>query len=599
MTERRKKMHQLCVLSVLLLVFSLSNGQIDRTQYITLDEVRTDMEAYALTVWYGTEIETFPLKILSVVRNRQPGEDMILVVGQDERFKQAGAVRGCSGSPVFIDGRLAGALAAGWSAAKEPLYLVRPIEAMLEVGTLPATESPGQGRRLIKMDVSQPLDLETVAEQVTRAFASRSAGDRPLLPLATSLPAHVCGELAEGFRSLGVMPIPGGLTASAVSDATDETPFERGGVLSVVLCTGDISLAGVGTVTEVDGDIVYGFGHDFTGIGAVEFPMGDGFVHSVIASRDMSFKLATPGTVRGTIQFDQYAAIRGQIGKMPTMVPMRITVERFNDPQVRTYACRLAYDREYTPMIARTIAQAAALMRGPLPPEHTVRYQGRITVQGGEPIAFENVSSGRSVAEVGSELLSTLTLLLNNSFEVVKPESIELDMVIEPDDSTAAIWSARLSQAVVKPGQTMTADVMLQTFRAERIAASVELTIPETMPPGKYPLHLLGASAYNSFLNQNAPQRFRVVDAESLRTGLNRVLNMPRNRLYAVLPVPATGLTLRRHELPDLPPSRMLLIQDARRLEPIEPYKNWIENSAGLDKIVSGGAQIELTVEQP
>jgi hypothetical protein len=596
--HRNDKRYQYIVLGVLL-VLGVSQGEIDRTKYITLDEIRTDMEAYARTVWYGTEIETFPLKILSVVRNRQPGEDMILVVGTDERFKLAGAVRGCSGSPVFIDGRLAGALAAGWSSAKEPLYLVRPIEAMLEVGTQPTVEQAGQGRRIAAMDFSRPLDLAEVAHRVTEAFASRVAGDNALLPLATSLPAHVCSELAEGFGSLGVVPIPGGLTAAAASQSPEEVTFERGGVLSVVLCSGDINLAAVGTVTEVDGDTVFGFGHSFTGIGQIEFPMSTGYVHSVIASRDMSFKLATPGAVAGTLQFDQYAAVRGQIGRIPAMVPMRVTVDRYNDPKVRTYACRLAYDREYTPMIGRLVAQASALMQGPLPPEHTVSYQGRIAVKDGEPITFENISSGRSVTEVGSELLSTLTLLLNNPFDVVKPESIELDMVIEPADSTAAIWSAQLSKAVVKPGQTITVEVMLQTFREARATTSIELKIPETMPAGKYPLQLLGATTYNSFLNQNAPQRFRVVDTQSLVTGLNRVLNMPRNRLYVVLPVPATGLAMRRHELPDLPPTRMALLQDARRLQPMEPYKNWVESNVELDKIVSGAAQIELTVEQP
>jgi hypothetical protein len=119
------------------------------------------------------------------------------------------------------------------------------------------------------------------------------------------------------------------------------------------------------------------------------------------------------------------------------------------------------------------------------------------------------------------------------------------------------------------------------------------------MPPGKYPLHVFGAAAYNTFLSQNAPQRFRVVDAKTLVAGLNRVLNMPRNRLYAVLPVPATGLTLRRFELPDLPPTRMLVIQDGRRIEPMEPYRGWVESTLSIDKVTAGAIQIELTVEQP
>ena len=117
MMSNTKTSGLLYALIVMFIVGGVSRGQFDPARHIALDEIRTDMAAYALTVWYGTEVEKFPLKVLSVVRNRQPGNDMILVVGTDERFMHAGGVRGCSGSPVFLDGRLAGALAAGWSGA--------------------------------------------------------------------------------------------------------------------------------------------------------------------------------------------------------------------------------------------------------------------------------------------------------------------------------------------------------------------------------------------------------------------------------------------------------------------------------------------------
>ena len=113
----------------------VAGAKLDRTRYIGLDEVRTDMEAYCLTVLKGNNIERFPLKILSIVRNFRPKRDAILVVGTDERFIHAGPIHGCSGSPVYIDGRLAGALAAGWDGSKDPLYLVTPIEEMLRIGT--------------------------------------------------------------------------------------------------------------------------------------------------------------------------------------------------------------------------------------------------------------------------------------------------------------------------------------------------------------------------------------------------------------------------------------------------------------------------------
>lgn len=583
----------------LLLFCTPAGAEMDKTKYISIGEIRTDMEAYCLTVWYGTEIEKFPLKILSVVRNQKAEGDMILVLGTDERFKNASAVHGCSGSPVFIDNRLAGALAAGWDGSLESLYLVRPIEDMLEVGTGGKGALPASAAGLSVMDVREPMTLAGLYTQAARILARPQTADAMTLPLTTSLPAEVCRSLAESFDRLGVSPLPAGAATFAADPNALNVPIERGSVLAAVLCSGDITLASTGTTTEVVGDTVYAFGHSFTGTGPVEFPMAAGKIHTVIAGRDSSFKLSSPGPIVGTIQFDQSAAVRGQIGVMPKMVPMRVTVQRYNDAKTRTYNCQLAFDRHYTPMIGQVVASSAVLMQGALPPEHTLRYRGQIAVSGGKTIAFENISSGNSASDVSRELLSTLTMLLNNPFELVAPEEIELNVSIEPQDQTAEIWSARLSQATVKPGQTITAEVVLQSFRAVRTTCSVELKIPETLPPGKYPLQLLGAEQYENFVSKNAPQRFRVVDAASLVEGLGRVLNMPRNRLYAVLQVPSTGLTLRRHELPNLPPTRMNLLQDAKRLQPLEPYKGWVENNIVLDKIIAGAAQIELTVEQP
>ncbi len=577
---------------------SAALGQLDSDRYITLDEIHTDMKAHTLTVWSGTEIERFPLRVLSVVRNRQPGEDMILVRALDERFEASGAVQGVSGSPVYIDGRLAGALAAGWMGSLEPLYLVRPIENMLQVGAASSAVATASGSGHMTLNVSEPLDLSAIYEQAMAKQTPLGSRDSLPLALATSLPAEVCRHLSGTDMVPGATLLPGALTTPAAGQDMD-VPIEPGGVLAAVLCSGDINLAAIGTATDVQGDTVYGFGHSFTGLGAVQFPMAAGTVHTVVAGRTSSFKFSSPGPILGTIEYDQNAAVRGRIGKIPTMVPLRISVERFNDPEVRVYDCQLAFDRQFTPLIARLVVQASALMQGPLPPEHTVRYKGRIEVQGGQAIAFDNVSSGRSVAEMGMEILSTLTLLLNNPFELVRPEAIDVELFIEPGDSTAGIWSAQLSRTTVKPGQTVTANLMLQTFRASRSAASIELAIPDSMPAGKHTLHLMGAAAYNSFLTQHAPHRFRVVDTDSLLTGLDQVLNMPRNKLYAVLPVPATGLTMRRHALPDLPPTRMALMQDPKRLEPAEPYKNWIQNSVALDTIVSGAVQVELTVEHP
>ncbi len=593
----RKIGQKYVLLWIIAALFGLLGGLSAQTETIALDAVRPGMEGYCLTVWAGTAVEKFPLKVLSIVRNQKPGSDMILVRVNEPRFEKAGAIHGCSGSPVYLEGKLAGALAAGWDGSLEPLYYVRPIEEMLAVGTTPQPSAaplhwPSAGGEGINLTELAAFYRESIYKPQT------ADSDRKPLPLSTSLPEPVCRSLSEGFLRMGFAPLPSGMSAGT-ADASAQTDLVPGGILAALLCSGDVQMAAVGTATHLDGQTVYGFGHSFTGNGPVEFPLAAGTVHTIVATQSYSFKLASAGAILGTIQFDQNAAVRGQIGVMPRTVPLRITVERFNDPKTRTWNCAMAYDRFFTPMIAQLVVAATAQMQGPFPTEHTLRYAGKIETNKGRAITFNNLSSGRNMADAATELFAALGILMNNPFEEIIPTGIELQITIAPSDANASIWTTTLSQTTVKPGQTITAELTLESFRTAKSKQSISLTVPNNLPPGKYPLQLMGAEPYAAFLRQNAPQRFFVMDASSLLEGLNALLDAPRGRLYAVLSVPATGLTLRRHTLGDLPPTRINLLQDAKRPAPIEPYRNWIESRIDGDQIIAGAVQIELTVEQP
>ncbi len=567
---------------------------LDVTKYIPIGEVRADMEAYCLTVFAGTRIERFDLKVLSVIRGVKPGQDMILVIGTDERFQHAGTVHGCSGSPVFIDGRLAGALAAGWDGSLDPLYMVRPIENMLQVGSVEAVQG-GQPKTVFRFDFSQPLNLADIYQQSMDQLQTMQTEQGTLIPLSSSLPAGAWKSVEGPLRQMGFVPVSTPAALPTVAEATELVP---GGTLAVVLCGGDISLSAVGTVTEVIGDQVYGFGHSFKGQGQTNLPIAAGIVHTVIASRSNSFKLSSPGPILGTLQFDQFSAVRGTIGVMPETIPLTIRVNRDNDPETRTYNCYLATDRVYTPMILQIALNGAALLQGPLPSEHTVRYKAVVRVKGQEPLVINNISSGRSTAEMERNLYSVVMTLLNNPFEKLTIESIDADVNIVSVDSTADIWAVDVSQTRVKPGQTISATVTLKSFRSGESTANIEFTVPGTAAPGKYNLQILGDSEYQRFVSQMTPQRFQAFDLETMMQAFGRITQFRNDHLHAVMPIASSGIVFRQHELPQLPPTKMLLMLDSKRLQPAEPYKAWSENKIQLDKIVSGAAEIEIIVER-
>lgn len=584
-----------CILGMVLIGGLGRAEKLDPAKCIDIDEVRTDMDAYCLTVFSGSKVEKFGLKVLSVVRNQRPGQDMILVLGTDDRFKQAGAVHGCSGSPVYIDGRLAGALAAGWDGSLDSLYLVRPIKDMLEVGTAQAI--PVSASRTSAFDFSQPLDLDVYYRKYMERLQERRDSSDLLLPLATSLPAEVCRQYSSMLRHIGLMPAAAG-PAVVTASAQEAGAFEPGSVLAVVLCGGDISLSGIGTATAIIGDQIYGFGHSLNGLGPVNLPIAAGVVHTVVASRSYSFKLSSPGPILGTLEFDQNSAVRGTIGKTPRTIPLRIEVSRFNDPQQRVYNCFLADDRDLTPSILQVVLSGAAQMQGPLPSEHTVRYAGQIVLEDGQTLQIDNISSGRQLSDVVSDASSTVDLLMNNPFGPVPIRSMNARIEIDPVSIAASIWKVDVSNTRVRAGQTITAQVVLRSFRAPEKTAAIALKVPETLDAGKYKIQIFGAAGYQAFVAKAAPYKFRAYDLPSLKIGLEDLFKYRRDRLYAVMPIPSTGLVIRQHELGQLPPTKMLLMQDAKRLQPLEPYNAWIEGSTSLDAVIDGTAEVEIIVEK-
>jgi hypothetical protein len=567
----------------------------DSGRYIRVNEIKMDMPAYCLSVIKGDKVEKFDLKVLSVIRNIRPGKDMILVVSTDERLKDSGAIHGCSGSPVYIDGRMAGALAAGWEGALEPMYLVTPIEMMLPIGqdvTNITNHNAGVPSNSY-VEAYSSLNLDSVA-RLAQEDIQNSRKSLEILPLATNLSSQACKALEPILETTGFAAVQAGASAGVSSNVT----LEPGGVLALPLCSGDIQMAVSGTVTEVVGRKVYGFGHAFTSIGAIELPMSSGTVHSVIATRSTSFKLASAGPILGTLYFDHNDGVAGMLGRQPDLIDLDINVHRFDDSQPRVFQCKIANDRQLTPLILRSAIIGAALNQGDLPAEHHIRSRCEIQLANGHEIRFENFSSGQSVQAPTMNLFALAAALMNNPFQAMPPKTISLDIDILAGNRTASLLDVRLSNTTVRPGQTVTVTARIKEFRSDAREVTVDFHIPADCPQGRYSLQVCGVEGYQSFLMKNAPQRFVVTDAKSLLEGLDRVLNIPDDRLYVCMSTATSGISIRNAELADLPQTKTALLADSKRIQPVAPYQNFIETSVRTDFVLNGMAAADVIIEK-
>ncbi len=577
----------------------------DPAKYISLDEIKPGMEAYCLTEYGVAGIEKFGLEVVDVVRDVGPGMDLIYVKGTDERFIHTGPVAGCSGSPVYIDGRLAGALAYASFYSKDPLYGATPIEEMLRVGrgTRVSRSEQRAGQRWSVFDFTKPIDFAEIDRQFRNSFLKRSrnlSGVNPLpCPLITSgLPRGVCEQLDELVKPFGLMVVVGGSGGSNKVEDSKKVELVPGACLVIPLVSGDITMSTFGTVTEVRDDKVYGFGHSYLGYGPVDLPMATGKVHTVVSSVYRSFKLASVVETVGALTTDESMAVFGRIGAKAKTIPLTIRIDRYNDTEKRVYNCQVANNRVLTPLLLQSAVAGAAYQLGNFPPDHMVEYKVAIGLEDAESISFENISTDRGLFELIIESIGSVAMLMNNPYEEVGIESIDYDIRIVPRSIVSHIWSLDLSDSKVKAGENIEIGVVIESVLAGKKKYQCTLEIPEDLVPGRYDLTVCGSPDYERFLVKAVPYKFIAQSVPGLIEALNYSLGVGRAKLYFLLSLPAGGITLEQAELPDLPGTKALILQNAKRTLKIQPYQHWIERSLEIGTVVIDKKVMKITVEK-
>jgi hypothetical protein len=291
-------------------------------------------------------------------------------------------------------------------------------------------------------------------------------------------------------------------------------------------------------------------------------------------------------------------AVFGQIGATAKTIPLTIRIDRYNDTQKRLYNCRVAYNRQLTPLSIRSAVAGAALQLGDLPPDHTVEYKVAIGMEGGESISFENVSATVGLNELVAESLGTVMLLMSNPYREVGIESLDFDIRISPRSVVSRIWSVDLSDSKVRAGEKIDIDVVVESVLAGKKKYRGTLEIPEDLAPGAYELNVCGSPYYERFLVKAVPYRFIAQSVPSLIDALNYTLSIGRDRLYFLLVLPPQGVAIEQSELPDLPETRTLVLQSSKRALRIQPYQQWVEQSLETDKVIINRKALKIIVEK-
>jgi hypothetical protein len=457
-----------------------------------LKDIRPGMHGVGRTVFSGDRIEEFQIEILGVLENTGPHESIILGKLSGGPLAETGVMQGMSGSPVYIDGRLVGAVALGYAFSKEPIAGIRPIEDMIR---------PAATRAAISLPRAP---IAAGPNELLRAFPQPSlamGGSAQIVEIATPLSfggftRATLDAFAPQLRSLGLEPRQAVSSAGKLPDTMgNPADVKPGSMISVQLLSGDYNLGADGTVTYIDGNRIYAFGHRFLDVGATSLPFARSEVLALIPNTNTSFKLSAAREWMGTIGYDGNTAVSGEFGKRAATVPVSVNVTR-DGKHIENYRMQMVNDPLLSPLLVQMAVFSAIDATERTVGAATLRITGEIAFQNApSPVRINNMFSGDNGSATQASLSTAVPVayVMQSDFDTLRLKSIALNIEAFEQKKELTIDGLTVSQREAHPGDTVRLNVSLVGQNGAESTRYLDYKIPIGAEPG--PLYFTVADA--------------------------------------------------------------------------------------------------------
>jgi hypothetical protein len=549
---------------------TLVNRFLKSGEYLPVADIKPGMEGYGLTVFQGTKIEKFNVKVIGTVKKVLNNKDAILVRLSGPGLAKNNVIKGMSGSPVYIGGKLVGAISYGFDFSTEPIAGITPIVEMLDA-LAQDTGSPKSGPdRISKLEL--PTLAPNAMQSVGGSMPTNVAGAAPhLVPLMAPVSLNGFSTraerfLTERFGEVGLYCSSGGSGAldeslagpTSKSGSTGKSPLLPGSAVSVMLTTGDFTTAATGTTTATFGGKVLAFGHPFLQAGFVDFPMASAFIHQVMPSLNVSFKLSSPMQIIGSVVSDRPWAIGGQIGKVARTIPATYDVIDETRHLQHSYHCNIVDHPDLTPELLAATAMSAIDATHQSQAPYILKVASQITTNSGTTIdrtdrypshfsvhanTFDALTRFRAhVDAVSSYLYFAANRIMDNEFKQESIKSIHLQIALEDGHKAAKLERIYVDEPIIEPGDTVKINCVIRPYGKERVVKTIALPIPRDVPDGNIVVAVASGDEF-----ENVRRRLGLIDPPP--EDLNQVLDKIRNRgrsdaLCAVIALPEQSITV-------------------------------------------------------
>ncbi len=584
-----------------------------KIEYFPLSEIREGMTGTARTVFRGTVPEEYQVEILGVVPGAVgPKQDMIVGKISGGSANRTSVFAGMSGSPVYINGKLVGAIAYSFPFSKEPICGITPIAQMLSIFEQnqnlknKAREPRAVSFSELAATVWKPnfpnggTISNAYLTNASSASALNSIAGQTFQPIATPIAFNgfsqeTLNKFTPQLLSVGLMPVSavGGAARISPLKAATESTLQGGAAVSMALVRGASSMAASGTVTMRDGDKIYAFGHPFLSLGTADLPMSESSVVTVIPNVNNSFVIAVPQQLVGTMTQDRATGVFGTLGQSPKMIPVVINLETSRG-QTETLNFEVAKDDFLTPILLNMTVYNALVANERGLGDSSVTVTGEIKIKNQPSINLERRYSGASASQLAAAAVSIpVNALLDSRFENVEVSQVNLKLTSADGSRTAILERIALDKTEIKAGETFEVQAFVRTDTGRIFSQKIPVTVPADTPGGTLTVMVGDGSSINAAA---AARQFVPKDLGELIKTINEIKKS--DRLYVQTNRVTNGAVVGAKEMPNLPPSMLATLNNDRTAGGFKPTLLTIlteQELAPAEFIISG--QQTLTIE--
>lgn len=586
-------------LFIFLILVGLGCSLFPQQEIMKLSEIKEGMTGIGKTIFKGTQAESFNFKVLGILENTlAPNKDIIFVEIFSPALEESGIIAGMSGSPLYIDEKIIGAVAFGFDFAKKPIAGVTPIEDI--IATLehnkPTYEVDITGIKIEFEKENYNKILNFIQAEISRWANFPGAAEMSPLKLLPSTRGLNTAALSY-FKPILGQAANFKMSKEVKSDALPQELFKisPADAVSIPLVRGDFEFSALGTVTYVDGKNVYLFGHPFFNLGTVDFPLHKAEIVTVFPSYQSSFKLGATKNMIGAVVQDRFSAVQGELGKTPYMIPMNVFLKNRN----RKFSIEMVDHPLLTPALCFVSLNSMFSSEFQDFGFQTLSVNGKIFIEGEQNIIIEDLFSGAdSINEFGGLIMAINFFVMNNKERKVKLQKIDFEISGHEDIRKMSIDNVILAKNSFKAGELIDLNIHLQNERGASQVENVSFKAPNLSPGTVFYLMVADKEEINKFETKNIQNPYFPDTLNPLIRAINNLRK--NNRIYIKIMTQTQGLYLKGYEYSDFPASlqNVFVYNSTSKDQSMMKFSTIAEYQVEVPAVATGNKLFKLKIKE-